>query len=284
MKKALVFVAAFALVLVAGAAVAFMATPGDDTAGEPVAIRVPATTTSIVEKEQPPTTQAVKEEPIKDDHSGDLDDEPKDEPEEEVEEKDTTPPDIVILFPEDGQHFDEKKVAFEGKTEPGARVFAGDYEADVDGEGNWRIVLILTHDGGNLAAFDAVDEAGNKSTASVKAYYDAPDEPKEEPKEEPKDYEFSATQKYGSCGEEVPYDKWYGMGDPGTKIWIESKFGSGSTVIGESGEWWLKVEFPEAPCGETFDVVLETDQGHREVYSFTRICEEKTHDEGAGDK
>lgn len=158
-------------------------------------------------------------------------------------------------------------------------MFAGDYEADVDVEGKWRIVLVLTHDGGNHATFKAIDEAGNKATASVKAFYDAPDKPKEkdetDDKEEPKSYEFSANQKYGSCAEETPYDKWYGKGEPGTGIWIGSEYGSANTEIGESGEWYLKVNFPEAPCGETFEVVLETDEGHRKVYSFTRICEEK---------
>lgn len=272
MRKALVFVAAFALVLVAGAAIAFMATPGDDVAGE--AVKEPTTTTSVEEKEHPPTTDKVKEEPVKTEPPQE---ESKEEPKDEA--KDTTPPDIIVTFPEHGQHFERREVAFEGKTEPGARVYAGDYEADVDGEGNWRIVLILTHDGGNNATFKAIDEAGNKNTASVKAYYDAPDEPKEKEetgeKEKPKSYEFSANQKYGSCGEEVPYDKWYGKGKPGTGIWIGSDYGSASTEIGESGEWFLKVKFPEAPCGELFEVVLETDEGHRKVYSFTRICEEK---------
>ena len=297
MKKALVFVAAFALVLVAGVAVAFMTTPGDDAAGDTAAVDKPTTTTSVEEKEQPPTTEKAPEpkgdkEPPKEPKK----DEPKtkapekEEAEKPVVEKDTTPPELVILFPENGQHFDEQKVAFEGKTEPGAKVYAGDYEADVDAEGNWRIVLILTNKGGNLATFKAMDEAGNKTTASVKAYYDAPSGEKEEPKEEkePKTYEFSATQKYGSCSSDPAYDKWYGKGEPGTRIWIESPYGGGETEVNKHGEWYLKVHFPEAPCGETFQIVLETDEGHRKTYDFVRLCEEpkdKGHnDEGHKDK
>jgi hypothetical protein len=274
MKKALVFVAAFALVLVAGVAVAFMATPSGDVASHPDEIKKPTTTsTSLKEQEKPAAIEEVKEE-INDEKEPPKE-EPKDEPE---EEKDVSAPDLVILFPEDGQHFKEKKVAFEGKTEPGARVFAGKYEADVDDAGNWRIVLILTHDGANRAVFVATDEAGNKSEASVKAFYDAPETTD---KEEPKDvesYEFVAHQQYGSCGEELPYDKFYGKGAPGTKIWIESKYGGGSTVIGESGEWFVKVDFPEAPCGQAFEVVLETNKDHRKVFEFIRICEESGED------
>lgn len=289
MKKTLVFVAAFALVLVAGAAVAFMATPGDDVASEE--IEAP-TASSDEEKDEPPAAEEPKEEesyeedPPKEEHE---EDPPKEETgpeepaaEEAKEDPDTEPPHLEILHPEDGQHFDEKKIAFEGKTEPGARVFAGKYEADVDEEGNWRIVLILTNDGGNLAKFVATDAAGNESTAQVQAYYDAP--VKNEPKDEGKDHEFTAYQKFGSCGEEPPYDIWQGTGEPGTKIWIGSEFGSNTTTIGEKGKWDLKVKFKEAPCNDTFNVVLETDAGHRKVYEFTRICDEGGHEEGGHDK
>jgi hypothetical protein len=283
MRKALVFVAAFALVLVAGAAVAFMATPGDDVASESEPVE--KTTTTVVEKESPVTTEKVDKVETENEApkevkaaSTDKEDPPKDEDEmkEEVEEKDTTAPKIEILFPANGQHFEERTLAFEGKVDdPAARVFAGKYEADVDGEGNWRIVLKLTHDGANHATFKAVDEAGNESTASVKAYYDAPEAEEKPKEEEPKSHEFSAHQKYGSCGEDLPYDKWYGTGEPGTEIWIGSEYGSATTEIGKSGEWYLKVKFPESPCNDTFQVVLETNKGHRKVYEFTRICDEE---------
>jgi len=269
MRKALVFVAAFALVLVAGAAVAFMGTPENDAADDkPLALEKPTTTSSTFhEKEEPPK----KEEPKKEEHK----EEPPEEEEkkEEVkEEVDSDPPDIVVLHPENEQHFEKKEVAFEGKTEPGAEVWAGKYQAEVDAEGNWRIVLHLTNPGLNEATFKAKDKAGNIGYASVKAYYEAPKK-EEKPKEEPKNHDFSAHQKYGSCSENPPYDKWYGTGTPGTTIWIGNDWGSASTTIPESGEWYLKVKFPEMPCG-THAVVLETNDGDRKVYEFTRVCEE----------
>jgi len=269
MRKALVFVAAFALVLVAGAAVAFMGTPEEDAAdAKPQALEKPTTTSSTFhEKEDPPE----KEEPKEEEHK---EEPPKEEEkiEEVKEEADTDPPDLVILHPENEQHFDKKEVVFEGKTEPGAEVWAGKYQAETDAEGNWRIVLLLTNDGWNSAAFKAKDAAGNIAHASVKAYYDAP-EKEESPKEEPKEHDFSAHQKYGSCGEDPPYDKWTGTGTPGTEIWIGNDWGHGTTTIPESGKWHLKVTFGDMPCG-THQVVLETNDGDRKVYEFTRVCEE----------
>jgi hypothetical protein len=269
---------------VAGVAGASMTTPENDSSELTEGIERPATTSTSI-KEKPSFEEEVKDKHLGDDSPTKIEEptQPSEDEKEQAGEEDVDPPDLVVLFPQDGQHFTEKKLAFEGRTEPGARVFAGTYEADVDEKGNWRIVLILTQDGANVAKFKAVDGAGNESTASVKAFYDAPKEvANDESKDtEHKDYEFSAQQKYGSCSEAIPYDKWYGTGAPGTKVWIGSEFGSSKTVIGESGEWFLKVEFPQAPCGETFTVVLETDKGHRKVFEFTRFCEskgEETHD------
>lgn len=269
MRKAFVFIATFVAVLIAGAAFAFMATPGDEVAEAAEESAIEETTTTSVlheEEENPPAVVDEKEEPKEEE-------EPNKDQEKEEPEKDTTPPELVILYPEDGTHFTETHLAFEGEVEAGSKVFAAGYEADVTDDGHWRIVLILSP-GGNLATFTAVDASGNEAQAQVKVYLDKTEEtPKEEPKEETKEYEFTAHQKYGSCSEDVPYDVWYGTGDPGTKIWIGSEYGSNSTVIGEKGNWDLKVKFPEAPCNDEIKVVLETDDGHRKVYEFIRLCE-----------
>ncbi|MCZ6662462.1 MAG: hypothetical protein O6951_06000, partial [Actinobacteria bacterium] len=275
MRKAFVFIATFVAVLIAGAAFAFMATPGDEVAEAAEESAIEETTTTFVlheEEENPPVVVDEREEPKEEE-------EPNKDQEKEEPEKDTTPPELVILYPEDGAHFTETHLTFEGEVEAGSKVFAAGYEADVTDDGHWRIVLILSL-GGNLATFTAVDASGNEAQAQVKVYLDKTEEtPKEEPKEETKEYEFTAHQKYGSCSEDVPYDVWYGTGDPGTKIWIGSEYGSNSTVIGEKGNWDLKVKFPEAPCNDEIKVVLETDDGHRKVYEFIRLCE----NEGGGE-
>ena len=268
MRKALVFIATFAVVLVAGVAFAFMATPGDnsDEGGEEA--KETTTTTTVDREEKDPPKEEPKEEP-RGEGEEKVASEKQTESDEKESEEEKSPPEIVILYPEEGQVFEDKRVAFEGEVTPGSEVWAAGYQADVDEEGHWRIVLFL-QEGGNLATFTAKKD-GLESVDKVKVYLESP---KEEQKEEVKEYEFTATQKYGSCGEEVPYDVWYGKGEPGTEIWIGSEFGSNSTVIGADGHWDLKVKFPEAPCGDEFAVVLETSKGHRKVYEFVRWCED----------
>lgn len=285
MRKTLVFVSAFALVLVAGAAFAFMSTPeGDEPADVPPPIEKPAagdetaTTEVAKDKESEAEPEPVTEEKVEFETDKEEPVEHEKEQEEEPEAKDTDPPDIEILHPKDGQRFDTREVVVEGKAEPGAHVYVGQYDADTDEEGNFRIVLVLTHDGANGVHVKARDASGNVGSDEVTAYYDAPREESKPDKEssekdEPDQKGFTAHQKFGSCEEDLPYDKWYGTGEPGTKIWVVSEFGEGSTTVGEHGEWHLRVDFPESPCNDTFGVVLETDEGHRRVYEFTRICD-----------
>lgn len=143
------------------------------------------------------------------------------------------------MFPTDEQYFDEKTTAFEGTTEPGARVFAGDYEAAVDDVGNWRIVLVLSP-GGNHVTFRAKDQAGNVAEASVTVLDDVPESDEPAP-----EHAFTAHQKYGSCAESVPYDIFWGTAASGSTIYIVSPCGEGTTVAGEKGHWVIEVEFPD---------------------------------------
>ena len=197
---------------------------------------------------------------------------------------DKTAPEIVVLHPIDGQVFERKEVVFEGETEPGARVFAGDYEADVSETGAWRIVLHL-YPGENNVKFKAVDGSGNVGTDTVTVVYKVPQKPKaeepkkeeppkdeepkdEEPKEEPQEWEFSAKQLFGECAENPPYDVFHGTGKPGSLIFIESEYGSGVAEVGEKGGWEVKVVFESAPAGKVFPVYVMDEFGHKKVFEF----------------
>lgn len=204
-RPLIVFATAFVGVLVAGVAFAQVGAFAPDEPIEP-----PAATEQVVEtatEDEPPHLSAEnaeaepadghdevresvapvegdrKEEPV-----GDATDQPKEEHRDEP--VDTTPPEFVILHPTDNQRFEVEKVAFEGEVEPGARVFAGDWEADVNAKGQWRIVLIL-NEGQNVTTLTAVDAAGNVSTDTVTVHYDAPaagpktDAPRKEKPPEP---------------------------------------------------------------------------------------------------
>lgn len=199
------------------------------------------------------------------------------EPAEDKPEADTSPPEFGILFPVDGYHTDDEVQVFEGLVEQGASVTRGKYEAKVDGDG-WRIELVLSP-GKNVVTLVAMDAAGNKAKDTVTVYLEGKDE--EPPKEEPGHIEFSANQKFGSCGEAVPYDVFYGTATPGATIYVASPYGGGTTMAGDKGGWDIMVKFPETPPGQVFEVVIESSDGGRKLFTFVNTGE--SHD-GEPDK
>jgi hypothetical protein len=84
-----------------------------------------------------------------------------------------------------------------------------------------------------------------------------------------RDHVFAANQRYGSCGEAVPYDVFWGTGIPGTTINVRSDFGGGTTAVNEQGKWELEVKFPDAPPHQTFKVLLTDGEGGEAVFEFT---------------
>jgi hypothetical protein len=182
---------------------------------------------------------------------------------------DTTPPLLTITSPEAEEHFEIDVIEFRGTTEPGATVFAGQYQASVNGNGDWSIVLILSP-GANGARFVATDAAGNQTEARVTVHYDVPETTTttKAPKEE---IEFTAHNVYGVCEESPPFDVYWGTAPPGTPIYVESEYGSGSTVANESGDWELQVFFPEAPPEKEFSVKVKDDKGQKFYFGFTHL-------------
>lgn len=195
-----------------------------------------------------------------------------------TEVADTDAPPIVITFPANGQSFDEDVIRFTGTTEPGAAVMAGPYAADVDVEGNWSIVLILSN-GSNRAVLTASDEAGNESTADVTVVYTAPVTTTTTTKEETTTttkvvdvVEFTASQVYGSCAESPPFDVFYGTAQPGTKIRVTSDFGGGFVYANDDGNWEIHVEFPDAPPSKGFLVTVKSDAtGQTKNFEFAYL-------------
>ena len=256
MRRWFAFIASLTVVVVAGVAFGFSGSDywtGQNEMSEPIEF-------------EEPTTTAPNEKP-----QDQLFEEPKYQYSREVTEvtepKDTTPPVLEILHPVDGQVFETKEVVFEGVTEPGARVFAGQYEAVVNNDGGWRIVLILSP-GSNHATLKAKDAAGNLTQDSVSATYAV--SVKEEAKvEEPKAWEFSAQQAFGECSESPPYDVFHGTGKPGSRILVISEYGNGEAEVNEHGEWEIKVFFPEAPIGHGILVKVKDEFGHKQTFEFT---------------
>jgi hypothetical protein len=214
---------------------------------------VPPPAKAPTEKAEVKTPAPAKETPkdVELDKSEEPADEPKEEPKEEP--TDTTPPQLTITSPEDGSHFGEKKLQYSGVTEPGSRVFAGEWEAEVSADGQWHIVLVLSP-GKNITTFRAKDAAGNIAKATVIAYLDV------------SDTKFTAHQKYGTNSS--PWEKFSGTATPGTVIELMSKHGN-ARMVTEGHEWYLKLHFEGLVEATTFPIVLETSTGQRMDFTFT---------------
>lgn len=180
---------------------------------------------------------------------------------------DTVAPGIVITFPESGYVSEEKAITFKGITEPGARVTAGVYEVDVDGEGNWSITLFLDK-GTTTAVFKATDAAGNVSQASVSVKY----RPVESTTTTEKKYGFWVSNTFGVSDRNPPYDVYYGEGAPGSTVTVVSEYGSGSTTVNADGGFEIKVFFETAPKNVEFPVkVKDSHTGEVRVFSFKAL-------------
>ncbi|MEA2058441.1 MAG: hypothetical protein U9O63_06955, partial [Actinomycetota bacterium] len=137
--------------------------PDDDTAGDEGATDESTDTTLDAAEDEAATDEAVE-------------DEAADEPETSTTAApagDTTPPSLKITSPKDGATVSDRVVEIEGTTEPGAKVFIGPYDADVDPGGGWAIDVVLAA-GPNGAVVTARDSAGNESQKRVVINYDAP--------------------------------------------------------------------------------------------------------------
>lgn len=247
------------------------------------------------ETDEPVKDGRIDDEPVfdkpveKDAESDVVESDEKKEPDHEDEVKDepkAEPPTLKILHPENGAKVDDEKMVFEGTTTPGARVFAGPWEADVNADGVWRIVLIL--DAGTQTAKFHAESDGGVAEAAVTVTRIVPDVPKEEPKEEEKpkedehQYELVAHQVYGVCEEALPYDVFWGETKPGATVLVWSEYGSAETVAGPEGGWELRVDFPEAPYGVEFQVKVKSIEQIR-YFGFTSYGNPPDGGDGGGE-
>ena len=187
--------------------------------------------------------------------------------------EDLTPPLLSITSPEDGATLSERVVEFAGITEPRAVVTAGPYEAPVDQVGNWKITLVLS-DGANRARFVAHDAAGNETTVVITVFHSPPvttTAPSTTTTTEKVLAEFGANATFGSCSEEPPFDIYYGVGEPGSTVYVESPYGSGSTTVNGEGDWEIQVFFPQAPPEEGFLVKVMDQFGRKKNFEFVYL-------------
>lgn len=170
---------------------------------------------------------------------------------------------IEVLGPSDGKVFEDKRVAFEGTAEPGAKVYAGDYQADINDDGVWRIVLFLAP-GSQTVQFKAIDATGNRATDSVTVTLKTVEE-------KPTSPEFTVHQKFVESHER--FEKFYGAGTPGMGVVARSEYGVADTRVGEHGEWSILIEFTGLSETKTFPITITNTDGFSGTYWFTYVAE-----------
>lgn len=84
-------------------------------------------------------------------------------------------------------------------------------------------------------------------------------------------YVLVASQSYGFCAENPPYDIFYGSTKPGGKVVIESPYSDRVEVHADgNGHWEVQVFFPAAPVDEPFTVYVVSGP-YTEHFTFTHV-------------
>jgi len=86
---------------------------------------------------------------------------------------DTTPPQLNVTSPDDGDTVTDRLVLFTGTSEPGATVRSGPFPAEMDDDGSWSLLLTMS-EGLNGAKLTATDAAGNTTSLRLVITYDPP--------------------------------------------------------------------------------------------------------------
>jgi hypothetical protein len=156
-----------------------------------------------------------------------------------------------------------------GTGTPGSVVIAstdfGSADAVVDSKGKWEMLLKMHEvpDGTTVGV-----RVTNNSSESVFEFGLL--RPVIEP--DPVPIDFTAQAAFVECDSTPPFNEYWGTSTAGAKITISSVFGGKQVVANGDGNWAARVEFPEAPLGETFMVTITSSKGEA-VYSlpFKRI-------------
>ena len=150
---------------------------------------------------------------------------------------------------------------FYGKGEPGTTVWVGseygEARTEINKDGRWEVKVWF--EGAPVGEEFRVVVESSRDDRVVFGFTLT---------EREQEKEFTANQKYGVSDDAEVWDKFWGTATPGATVWIVSDFGSKEVTTGENGEWAGKVYFNDVPIGEPFDVVVESSDGGRKVFTF----------------
>jgi hypothetical protein len=224
-----------------------------DVLRPPDPVATTTTTTTTTTAPPPPTTvKPVEQTPV----------EPTPEP--------TEPAPPAIAFTADLGSADlasePMKQIFHGTGAPGSVVYAesafGSAEAAVGSKGYWELKLKM---------FDVPVGTGvgvwiaNSASGNVYEYWLVRQEPPPPP-----EIEFSANAAFTECDSPVPFNEYWGKSTAGATITISSPYGGGQVASNGDGKWSARLEFPDAPIGEVFEVTI-TSSKSASVFTFPMV-------------
>lgn len=173
---------------------------------------------------------------------------------------DMVAPAVAVLDPADGATVTSEKVTFSGTTEPGARVAVGDFDAVVDEDGRWSLLLVAAP-GTNTVTFVATDAAGNAGSTTVTVDYEPAGsaEGRDDDRsgvDETAPTPLTATQQSDVLGSAPHTNTYTGTAAPGAKVAVVSKHGTGYGWADDAGRWQVVVDFDPPPGETTFPVTV----------------------------
>jgi hypothetical protein len=86
-------------------------------------------------------------------------------------------------------------------------------------------------------------------------------------------FEETAHQKWGECGDAEPYDEFYGTAPPGTGVLVTSAYGTKTADAGWNGKWHAKIWFTDPPANTPFPVTVHVGEVTFDGFTFTWVQE-----------
>ncbi|MEX1287275.1 MAG: hypothetical protein AB1Z57_04975 [Acidimicrobiia bacterium] len=162
---------------------------------------------------------------------------------------------VVIASPADGFETDAAEVTLTGTATPGLDLVVAGVPTSVGADGSWVATVGVGAGWNELWAKGYVD--GQKvayDKVTVRRHV-------------VETVDFAAIQANGSSTETPPWDEFSGTATPGHVVKVHSEYGSAATEVGDDGTWRLRVEFPTAPAGKAFGVMVKN-QTTGEAFEF----------------
>lgn len=208
------------------------------------------------------------EEPVKDEESP-KDEEPvteppkddkPEEPEKPVEDEPAAVAFTAVLGWAEPQPWG-MKVGLWGSATPGSVVELGSQygfgRAEVNEKGEWQMIAELEMPPGAKTVIVVESSASDRGFEFLV----------ERPAEQPAQYDFSAAMGPSYLDWEPPKQYFVGTGQPGSVVVATSPYGSAEQVVGEKGQYELKLLMEGAPAGAVVPVQV-TNTGSDKTFSF----------------